>query len=156
MHGGGHEQGLRSGTLPVPLAVGLGAACALCGEQLEADRARTTALATRLRDGLRERLDGVTLNGHPDQRLPGNVHLSFAGVEAQALLMSLPEVALSTGSACSSAEVKPSHVLRALGLGADLSLASVRFGIGRFNQAEEIEYVIDRVSDRVQRLRRLR
>jgi cysteine desulfurase len=151
--GGGHERGLRSGTLNVPGIVGFGKACALCQEEMAAEAERLTGLRERLRRGIVAQLDEVRLNGHPTQRLPGNLNLSFAYVEGDALLMSLKDVAVSSGSACTSGSIEPSYVLRALGLGDDLARSSIRFGLGRFNTAEEIDYVIGAVARVVRQLR---
>jgi cysteine desulfurase len=153
--GGGHERGVRSGTLPVPLIVGFGAACDLCRREMTDEAVRLVALRQRLADGLQERLEGVTLNGHPTERLPGNLNLSFADVRGEALLMALKNVAVSSGSACTSASVEPSYVLRALGVPDDLAHSSIRFGLGRFNTAEEVDYVIDEVTRQVRNLRSL-
>jgi cysteine desulfurase len=153
MDGGGHEAGMRSGTLNVPAIVGFGEACALCGAEMVAEGVRLGGLRDRLLEQLTGALEAVTVNGSLEHRLPGNLNVSFAGVNAEALLMNLPEVALSTGSACSSATAEPSHVLRALGIGEDLARSSVRFGLGRFNTAEEIDFVARRVIESVQRLR---
>jgi cysteine desulfurase len=154
LHGGGHERGLRSGTLPVPLIVGFARAVALCLEDLDAEAARLRALRDRLWAGLRERLAGVALNGHAERRLPGNLNVSFEGVRAEALLAKLRDVALSTGSACASARGEPSHVLRALGLPSERVHGALRFGIGRANTADEIDHVVDRVADEVESARR--
>jgi cysteine desulfurase len=153
MDGGGHESGFRSGTLNVPAIVGFGEACALCAAEMAEEGVRLGALRDRLREQLEGALEAVKVNGSLEHRLPGNLNVSFAGVNAESLLMSLPEVALSTGSACSSAVAEPSHVLRALGIGEDLAHSSVRFGLGRFNTEEEIEYVAQRVIESVKRLR---
>jgi cysteine desulfurase len=151
--GGGHESGFRSGTLNVPAIVGFGTACRICGEEMTAEAERIRGLRDRLLEKLRGPLAGVTVNGCLGNRLAGNLNLSFEGVDAAALLMSLPDVALSTGSACSSAAPEPSHVLRALGLGADAARASVRFGVGRFNTEEEIDFAAGRVVEAVKKLR---
>ncbi len=154
LYGGGHERGLRSGTLPVPLVVGLGAAC----EIEEASRVADSARVLTLRDLLWQRLSAesdVWLNGHATERLPGNLNVSFGGVEGEALLMALPDLALSTGSACTSATPSPSHVLRALGLGEARALSSLRFGIGRTNTRDEIERAAARVVCELRRLRAL-
>ena len=151
--GGGHEKGRRSGTLNVPGIVGLGKACALAGRLMADEAVRLTALRERLRAALFLRLDRIHLNGHPTERLPGNLNLSFDFVEGEALLMSLKEVAVSSGSACTSASVQASHVLRAMGLGDELAHASVRFGLGRGNTEEEVDYVSDRIVEEVTRLR---
>jgi cysteine desulfurase len=153
--GGGHERGLRSGTLPVPLVVGFGRACDLVRQEMSAEAPRLAALRERLRSGLTERLDEVYLNGHPSERLAGNLNLSFAFVQGEALLMAMRDVAVSSGSACTSASVEPSYVLRALGIGDELAHSSIRFGLGRFNTQEEVDFVIDYVVRTVERLRAL-
>jgi cysteine desulfurase len=155
MDGGGHERGLRSGTVPVPIVVGLGKACTICREEMADESARILALRERLRQGLGERIESVSLNGHALMRLPGNLNVSFAGVRSDALMMSLPGLAMSSGAACTTARVEPSHVLQALGLDDELAGASIRFGIGRFNTAEEIELTIEMVAQSVRRLRTL-
>jgi len=144
---------MRSGTLPVPLVVGFGTACVLCQQELAAEADRQTALREKLRAGLMERLEGVTLNGHPTQRLPNNLNLSFAHVRGEALLMALRQVALSSGSACTSASVEPSYVLQALGVADDLAHGSLRFGLGRFTTEEEIDFAIEEVTRVVEQLR---
>jgi cysteine desulfurase len=154
MDGGGHEFGMRSGTLNVPAIVGFGEAAAIAGEQMAAEAVRVAALRDRLIDHLAA-LAGVRVNGGSSSRLPGNLNVSFAGVDAESLLMSLPDVALSTGSACSSAAVEPSHVLRAIGLSETEARSSVRFGLGRFTTGEEIDYSAGRVVASVRRLREL-
>jgi cysteine desulfurase len=151
--GGGHERGMRSGTLPVPLIVGFGKACELCRQEMEEQAPRLRGLRDRLRDGLQQRLSGTSVNGHPSERLPGNLNMSFAHVQGEALLMALRDVAISSGSACTSASVEPSYVLRALGVGDALAHSSLRFGVGRFNSEEEIDYVIGEVVRVVERLR---
>ena len=153
--GGGHERGMRSGTLPVPLIVGFGAACALAQVETPAEAQRTRSLRDRLHSGLTARLEDVYLNGDLEHRLPGNLNLSFRDVHGEALLMALKTIAVSSGSACTSASVEPSYVLRALGVPDDLAHASLRFGIGRFNTEAEIDYAIDEVAAHVQRLRAL-
>jgi cysteine desulfurase len=153
LHGGGHERGLRSGTLPVPLCVGFGEACAIGTRDLDTEAARIGELRDRLWTQLKRGLDGVSQNGAVDRRLPGNLNVSFAGVEAEALLMGLPEIALSTGSACTSAKPEPSHVLRALGLGKPRALSAIRFGVGRFNTRDEIDLAAERIVHEVRRLR---
>jgi len=152
--GGGHERGMRSGTLNVPGIVGLGKACELCREVLPTEAARLRALRDRLKDKIFAGLDEVYINGSMEHRLPGNLNLSFANVDAEPLLMGINDVAVSTGSACSSAAIEPSHVLKALGAG-DLTHGSIRFGIGRFNTQAEIDYVAARVVETVKRLREL-
>jgi cysteine desulfurase len=155
MDGGGHESGMRSGTLNVPAIVGLGEACAIAGREMAAEAGRVGALRDRLKARLEAGLDGVSVNGSMQCRLPGNLNMSFTGVEAQLLLMSLPGVALSTGSACTSATVEPSHVLKALGLSEQLARSSIRFGLGRFNTEEEIDTVASRLMEAAQKLRAL-
>jgi cysteine desulfurase len=151
--GGGHERGLRSGTLPAPLIVGFGKACAICQEEMQAEGARLLLQRERLRRGIMEQLPEVHLNGHPTRRLPGNLNLSFAGVKGEALLLALKDVAVSTGSACTTANLAPSHVLKAIGLDDELADASLRFGLGRFTTDEEIDYVVRHVVEQVERLR---
>ena len=151
--GGGHESGMRSGTLNVPAIAGFGEACGLCSKEMEEEAAWETTLRDRLLSGLQAAVEGVEINGTMEHRLPGNLNVTFAGVDAESLLIALPDVALSTGSACTSATVEPSHVLKALGLSRDRAHSSVRFGIGRFNTAEEIEQVIGKVAAAVQKLR---
>ncbi len=153
--GGGHERGMRSGTLPVPLVVGFGKACEIARAEMSAEADRLTRLREQLRAGIADRLSGVSLNGHPTERLPGNLNLSFAGVKGEALLMRLRDVAVSSGSACTSANPEPSYVLRALGVPDDLAHASIRFGLGRFTTEEEIDWVIGHVVAEVNRLREL-
>jgi cysteine desulfurase len=153
--GGGHERGMRSGTVNVPGAVGFGRACDLCLELMPAEAERTRTLRQQLLDGLLDRLEGVKLNGHPVERLPGNLNLSFADVHGEALMMSLRQVAVSSGSACTSANPEPSYVLKALGVDDDLAHASIRFGVGRFNTAEEMDFTIEEVTRNVARLRAL-
>jgi cysteine desulfurase len=154
VEGGGHEFGLRSGTLNVPAIAGFGEACAICAREMELEGVRTAGLRDRLK-ALIEAAEGVRVNGSMEHRLPGNLNLSFAHVDGESLLMSLPDVALSTGSACSSATAGPSHVLRALGLTEEQAHSSLRFGIGRFNTEEEIDYVGARVVEAVRKLREL-
>jgi cysteine desulfurase len=141
--GGGHEQGLRSGTLNVPGIVGFGKACSLCAEEMEPEAARLRTLRDFLKLRITSAIDNVRVNGSMEHRLPGNLNLSFPGVNADALVTALPDVALSTGSACSSASVEPSHVLKAIAPGFERS--SIRFGLGRFTTEEEIEYAAARV-----------
>jgi cysteine desulfurase len=153
LDGGGHEGGLRSGTLPVPLVVGFGKACELCRQEMTAEAERLRGLRERLRGGIMDRLSDVYLNGHPTERLPGTLNLSFAYVKGDALMMGLKNVAISSGSACTSASLEPSYVLKALGVDDELAHSSIRFGLGRFNTEEEIDYVIDEVARTVRRLR---
>ena len=140
MHGGGHERGMRSGTLNVPGVVGMGAAAAICRAEMGQDSRRLTALRDRLQAILEAGLDQVYLNGHPSLRLPNTLNMSFAYVEGEALMMKVKDVAVSSGSACTSASLEPSHVLKALGVPEDLAHSSIRFSLGRFTTAEEIEY----------------
>ena len=151
--GGGHERGMRSGTLNVPAIVGFGAACEVCGNEMVQEAARLTALRDRLQGHIFKGLDEVYLNGHPTQRLPHNLNISFAYVEGESLLMGLNDVALSSGSACTTATLEPSYVLRSLGVGSDLAHSSLRFGLGRFNTEEEVDYVGQKVIQAVCRLR---
>jgi cysteine desulfurase len=144
---------MRSGTLNVPGIVGLGAACEIAGQEMPSETARLTDLRNKLQAGLFERLDEVYLNGHPTQRLPGNLNVSFAYVEGESLLMGINDVAVSSGSACTSATLEPSYVIRALGTDEELAHSSIRFGLGRFNTEEEVDYVADRVVKEVKRLR---
>jgi cysteine desulfurase len=153
MDGGGHERGLRSGTLNVPGIVGFGAACQLAGAEREAEAARVLALRERLRRGIEAGLDLVTLNGSLEHRLPGNLNLSFAYVEGEALMMAIKDVAVSSGSACTSASLEPSYVLRAMGVADELAHGSIRFGLGRFTTAEEVDFVIGLVIAKVKKLR---
>lgn len=154
--GGGHERGMRSGTLNVPGIVGFGKACELSGQELETEAAKLVSLRTRLHDGITSKLEDVYLNGHPTQRIPGNLNLSFSYVEGESLLMGInKEIALSSGSACTSATLEPSYVLKALGVGEELAHTSIRFGLGRFNTEEEVDTVITRIAEVVQRLRDL-
>jgi cysteine desulfurase len=153
MDGGGHEAGMRSGTLNIPAIVGFGEACALSAAEMAEESVRLGGLRGRLLEQIERGLEAVTVNGSMEHRLPGNLNVSFAGVNAETLLMNLPEVALSTGSACSSAVAEPSHVLRSLGIGEESARSSVRFGLGRFNTEEEIDFVAGRVIESVKRLR---
>ena len=172
-HGGGHERGLRSGTLNVPGIVGFGKAVEIAMEEREEEARRLRLLKKRLHDGILSRVEEVLVNGAPlpeigedgalapgalekhEERLPGNLNLSFAGVEGEALLMGMRDIAVSSGSACTSASLRPSHVLRALGLPDELAHASIRFGLGRGNTAEEVDYTIETVERTVKRLREM-
>ncbi|MGB6166282.1 MAG: aminotransferase class V-fold PLP-dependent enzyme [Geitlerinemataceae cyanobacterium] len=154
LHGGGHERGMRSGTLATPQIVGFAKAVELGMEEMDTEAGRLCELRQRLWDKL-STLDGIHLNGHPTQRLPGNLNLSVEGVDGKALLLGLqPVVAVSSGSACTSAKIEPSHVLTAIGQDPDLAYASLRFGIGRFNTAEEIDRVAEHALSTIQALRR--
>ncbi|WP_020471643.1 IscS subfamily cysteine desulfurase [Zavarzinella formosa] len=153
--GGGHERGMRSGTLPVPLIVGLGEAADICYREMAEESKKTYRLREKLRKGIMSQLPESYINGHPDERLPGNANISFAYVEGEGLMMGIKDVAVSSGSACTSASLEPSYVLRALGVGDELAHSSIRFGIGRFNTEEEVDYVIDLVVREVNRLREM-
>jgi cysteine desulfurase len=155
MDGGGHERGMRSGTLNVPGIVGFGAACEVAAEEMEQEAERLRALRDQLEEGILSHIDEVSRNGHPERRLPGTSNLSFAYVEGESLMMGLSEIALSSGSACTSATLEPSYVLRALGVGDELAHSSLRFSLGRFNTEQEVDYVIERVRKTVERLRAL-
>jgi cysteine desulfurase len=155
MDGGGHERGMRSGTLNVPGIVGLGAACEIAGMEMPEEARRLIQLRSQLQAGLFERLDEIYVNGHPTERLPGNLNVSFAYVEGESLLMGINDIAVSSGSACTSATLEPSYVIRALGIDDELAHSSIRFGLGRFNTLEEVDYVTDRVSKEVKRLREM-
>jgi len=155
IHGGGHERGMRSGTLNVPGIVGMGKAAELCRLHMDTEPARIAALRDRLRDGILSQLDEVFLNGHPTERTPTNLNLSFAYVEGESLMMGFSEIAVSSGSACTSASLEPSYVLKALGVGDELAHSSIRFSLGRFNTVEEIDYTVQRVVQTVRRLREL-
>jgi cysteine desulfurase len=153
--GGGHERGMRSGTLNVAGIVGLGTACAIAQREMAQESERMIALRERLKAGVLAALDEVYVNGHPKLRLPGNMNMSFAFVEGESLLMALKEIAVSTGSACTSASLEPSYVLRAIGLPDELAHTSIRFGLGRFNTEEEVDFTVRRVVEEVARLRRI-
>jgi cysteine desulfurase len=153
MDGGGHEGGLRSGTLPVPLIVGFGVACELCRQGMAGEAERLQLLRDKLQKGIMKRLSEVFVNGHPTERLPGTLNLSFAHVKGDALMMGLRNVAISSGSACTSASLEPSYVLKAIGVDDELAHSSIRFGLGRFNTEEEVDYVIEEVVRTVERLR---
>ena len=153
--GGGHERGMRSGTLNVPGIVGLGEACEIAKKELKVEAERLTGLRERLREGILGDLDEVYVNGHLTQRLAGNMNMSFAYVEGESLLMGLKEIAVSTGSACTSASLEPSYVLRAIGVEEELAHTSIRFGLGRFNTEDEVDYTVQRVVEEVKRLREM-
>ncbi|HUO59872.1 MAG TPA: IscS subfamily cysteine desulfurase [Candidatus Acidoferrales bacterium] len=155
MDGGGHERGMRSGTLNVPGIVGLGKACEIATNEMAEENARLVAMRDSLREQIMSQLDEVYINGSMEHRLSGNLNISFAFVEGESLLMGINDVAVSSGSACTSATLEPSYVLKALGAGDDLAHSSIRFGIGRFNTQAEIDYVANRVVDVVRRLREL-
>ncbi len=153
--GGGHERGMRSGTLNVPGIVGLGKACAIALEEMDSEAAYLRGLRDRLKAKLESALDYVQVNGSWEHRLPGNLNMSFVYVEGESLLMGINDVAVSSGSACTSATLEPSYVLKALGLGDDVAHSSIRFGLGRFNTQAEVDYVADKVIDIVKHLRQL-
>ncbi len=153
--GGGHERGMRSGTLNVPGIVGLGAACEICMQDMPVESKKLQALRDRLRDKILNDLDEVFINGSWEHRLPQSLNISFAYVEGESLLMGINDIAVSSGSACTSATLEPSYVLKALGTGDDLAHSSIRFGIGRFNTEAEVDYIGDRVVETVKRLREL-
>ena len=153
MDGGGHERGMRSGTLNVPGIAGFGKACELAEQFLPEEMPRLKNLRDQLQRAIESELDDVYLNGHPTERLPNNLNISFAYVEGESLLMGLDDVAVSSGSACTSATLEPSYVLKALGVGEDLAHTSIRFGLGRFNTEEEVDYVAEKVISNVKRLR---
>jgi len=153
--GGGHEGGLRSGTLNVPGIVGFGAACLIAAKEMQLESEHLRRLRDRLAELLRGGLDEIQVNGHPAERLPNNLNVSFGYVDGEALLVGLSDVAVSSGAACTSAKMEPSHVLRAMGVSEELAQGSLRFGLGRFNTEEEVEYVAGRVIETVGRLREL-
>jgi cysteine desulfurase len=153
--GGGHERGMRSGTLNVPGIVGFGKAAELCQQEMVAETERLRRLRDRLKESVMSQLDETYINGSMVHRLPHNINISFAYVEGESLLMGINDVAVSSGSACTSATLEPSYVLKALGVGEDLAHTSIRFGIGRFNTEEEVDYVVARVVETVNRLRQL-
>jgi cysteine desulfurase len=153
MDGGGHERGMRSGTLAIPLVAGFGKACEIMLHEGKAESAKLSILRERLRARIMGRLDEVYINGSVEHRLPGNLNISFNFVEGEGLMMAIKDVAVSSGSACTSASLEPSYVLRALGVGDELAHSSIRFGLGRFNTEEEVDYVADLVVGKVKGLR---
>jgi cysteine desulfurase len=155
IHGGGHERGMRSGTLNVPGIVGFGKACEIARQKLPEESARLARLRDRLWEGLKAELDELYLNGHPTERLPNNLNVSFAYVEGESLIMGMKELAVSSGSACTSASLEPSYVLKAIGVGEDLAHTSIRFSVGRFTTEEEIELATRKVVEAVKKLREL-
>ncbi len=155
INGGGHERGMRSGTLNVPGIVGLGKACEICGEEMATEAKREKELRDYLRNKLETALDYTQVNGNMEHHLPGNLNMSFIYVEGESLLMGINDIAVSSGSACTSATLEPSYVLKALGLGDDVAHSSIRFGLGRFNNKAEVDYVADKIIDVVQHLREL-
>ena len=151
--GGGQERGLRSGTLPHPLVAGFGAACEIAGREMERDTEYIGRLARRLADGIRSNIPHVVVNGSLEQRYLGNLNISFAYVEGESLLMALKDIAISSGSACTSASLEPSYVLRALGVDEEMAHTSIRFGIGRFTTEAEVDYAVEMCIKHVERLR---
>jgi cysteine desulfurase len=154
MHGGGHERGMRSGTLPTHQIIGMGEAFRLAREEMGQERDRIHMLHRRLIDGLSD-IEQTFLNGHPEKRVPHNVNMSFNFVEGESLIMGIKGIAVSSGSACTSASLEPSYVLRALGRSDELAHSSLRMTIGRFTTVEEIDYVVTTLKDRVAKLREL-
>ena len=155
INGGGHERGMRSGTLNVPGIVGLGKAIEICGEEMAAEAKRELELRDYLKAKLENALDYTQVNGNMEHHLPGNLNLSFAYVEGESLLMGINDIAVSSGSACTSATLEPSYVLKALGLGDEIAHSSIRFGLGRFNTKAEVDYVADKIIDVVVKLREM-
>jgi cysteine desulfurase len=153
--GGGHERGMRSGTLNVPAIVGFGKAAELCAAEMETEAKRLLALRERLREGIQSQVTDTFVNGSLEHRLPGNLNISFAYVEGEAMLMGLKDVAVSSGSACTSASLEPSYVLRSLGVAEEMAHTSIRFGLGRFNTEEEVDHVVNTVVGKVKKLREL-
>jgi cysteine desulfurase len=153
--GGGHERGMRSGTLNVPAIVGFGKAAEICRTEMATEAARLLKLRERLRDGIQSQVSDTFVNGSLEHRLPGNLNISFAYVEGEAMLMGLKDVAVSSGSACTSASLEPSYVLRALGVAEEMAHTSIRFGLGRFTTEEEVDFVVKMVVDKVKKLREL-
>lgn len=153
INGGGQERGMRSGTLATPLCVGFGEACAIAKAEMAVEAERLRRLSNRLLGGLKQRLPEIYVNGDLEQRIPGNLNISFAFVEGEGLMMGIKDLAVSSGSACTSASLEPSYVLRALGLDAEMAHTSIRFGMGRFTTDEDIDYAIDHVTQAVEHLR---
>ena len=154
MDGGGQERGLRSGTLPTPLCVGLGEACAIAGREMGDEAERLRALRDRFYNGITGRLPGVHLNGDAERRIPGNLNLSFADVDNEGLMAGIKDLAVSSGSACTSASVEPSYVLRAIGLDDGLARGAIRIGFGRFTTEDDVDFAVDRIAGEAERLRR--
>lgn len=155
IHGGGQERGMRSGTLSPPLCIGLGEACRIAAQEMETEHAHIKMLSDRLHKGLTDRLPDVLLNGDPEKRVPGNLNLSFAYVEGEGLMMGIKDLSVSSGSACTSASLEPSYVLRALGVEEEMAHTSIRFGIGRFTTVEEIDLTIEKLINAVEKLRHM-
>ena len=154
INGGGHEKGIRSGTLNVPGIVGFGKACSICSEIMEDESKRLVFHRDRMINRLLENIDHCYLNGHPQKRIPGNLNMSFQFVDSEGLMMEVKEIAVSSGSACTSATLETSYVIKAIGKGEELARSSIRFGLGRFNILEEVDYVIDRITIAVNKLRK--
>jgi cysteine desulfurase len=155
INGGGQERGMRSGTLPTPLCVGLGEACAIAEKEMGAESERLRMLRDRMYKSIMGRLSEVYLNGDLEHRIPGNLNISFAYVEGEGLMMGIKDLAVSSGSACTSASLEPSYVLRALGVGEELAHTSLRLGLGRFSSEEEVDYAVDKIVGEVERLRQM-
>lgn len=155
LHGGGHERGMRSGTLNVPGIVGFGTAAKIATDEMDQESKRLSALRDRLWDGLRSQLDEIELNGHPEHRLPNILNVSFAWVEGESLMMGCNDIAVSSGSACTSASLEPSYVLKALGVGDELAHSSIRFSMGRFTTEQDIDHAIERMVAAVNHLRKM-
>jgi cysteine desulfurase len=155
MHGGGHEHGMRSGTLNVPGIVGMGAAAEISANEMADEAQRLTALRTRLEEGVMERLDYVRLNGHPTERTPNNLNLSFAYVEGESMMMGFKDLAVSSGSACTSRALLASHVLLAMGLPHEIAQSSLLFGLAIQNTADDVDYVLEVMPPIVERLRQM-
>ncbi len=155
IHGGGQERGMRSGTLPTPLVVGLGEACRIAQAEMGAEAERLKGLRDRMLKGIKERLPEVYLNGDAERRLPGNLNISFAFVEGEGLMMGVKDIAVSSGSACTSASLEPSYVLRALGVDAEMAHTSLRLGLGRYTTEEQVDFAVNHISEAVTRLREL-
>ena len=154
INGGGHEKGIRSGTLNVPGIVGFGKACSICSEIMEDESKRLVFHRDRMINRLLENIDHCYLNGHPQKRIPGNLNMSFQFVDSEGLMMEVKEIAVSSGSACTSATLETSYVIKAIGKGEEFARSSIRFGLGRFNTLEEVDYVIDRITIAVNKLRK--
>jgi cysteine desulfurase len=155
IHGGGQERGMRSGTLSTPLCVGFGEACRIAKAEMDDESARLTRLRDRMWTGLQKKLPEVYLNGDPEHRLPGNLNVSFAFVEGEGLMMGVKDIAVSSGSACTSASLEPSYVLRALGVDAEMAHTSLRLGLGRFTTEADVDFAVDHIAEAVTRLREL-
>jgi cysteine desulfurase len=155
LHGGGHERGMRSGTLNVPGIVGFGKACEVAKRNMPEESARLKRLRDRLWEKLQTGLDEIYLNGHPTERLPNNLNVSFAYVEGESIIMGVKDLAVSSGSACTSASLEPSYVLKAIGVGEDLAHTSIRFSVGRFSTEEEVDYAAKRMIETIKKLRDL-